>query len=316
MTWKRWLAAALIVAGLGVGLDPVRAEDPAPTPAPKDDGAKKAAPPAKPKESFFGKHFALFLETRGGPATFQKLDNPLTTTSDESSQNQLRLGGGKTGQFTIGWTLPRDRGQYLFTFTGLADGSYELDGLGRQRSFFDPSNHGGLPPTTELPWWHLHVRDGVLHSTEVPPTWNSETDDANGNNLADLNEITYPSTRADLTAPVAKRLNSRLATYDLIYRREFGGVRYHARWTAGVRYISFDGSVPTPAWIRFTADGGIGYSDGVQNGMLVMTQSTRGWGPAGSGEMQFNFHRRQFQIYLLAQAAFITEERNRPEQKT
>jgi hypothetical protein len=310
MTWKRVLGTALLVAGLGAGLDASYAEDPAPAPAPAPapEPPPKAAMPEKQKESYFGKKFALYVETRGGVASFDALDNPVTTTTDEFSQNQIRPGGGKTGQFTIGWTLPRDRGQYLFTFTGLADDSYELDAEARQRSYIDPSGAGGQALRDELPWWHVRVKDGVLHTTQVPPTWNSVTDDANGNGIPDPNEITYPATTVDLTAPVSKSLNSRLATYDLTYRRDFGGVRYHARWTAGVRYFTFDGSLPTPAWVMADVGRqGVGFTDGVQNQFLIMSQSTSGWGPMGAGEMQFNFRRRQFQIYLLVQAAFLVE---------
>jgi hypothetical protein len=306
MTWKRVLGTALLVAGLGAGLDAPYAEDPAPAPAPVSP--PKTAAPEKPKESFFGKKFALYLETRAGAASIDAFDNQIVTTTDELSQNQIRPGGGKTGQFTVGWTLPRDRGQYLFTFTGLADDSYELDAEGRQRSYIDPTGAGGQALQNELPWWHVRVKDGVLHTTQVPPTWNSVTDDANGNGVPDPSEITYPTTTVDITAPVAKKLNSRLATYDLVYRRDFGGVRYHARWSAGVRYLNFDGSLPTPAWVMADVGRqGMGFTDGVQNQFLVMTQSTSGWGPTGSGEMQFNFRRRQFQIYLLVQTSFLVE---------
>src|SRR5262247_877539 len=120
---RRAMLAAVIVFGLGTEIDSLRAED-TPKPAGGDDKPAPAAEPAKKKDKFFGDRFALYLETRGGTTNFKDLDNPLRVTQDQTSTNTVGFGDGHNGQFTIGWTLPRDRGQYLLTFTGIADGKY------------------------------------------------------------------------------------------------------------------------------------------------------------------------------------------------
>jgi len=303
---RRGLLAAVMVLGIVTGIGPLRAED-----TPKPAGGDKPAPAAEPekkKDKFFGDHFALYLETRGGTSSFRDVENPVKITEDQNTQSTVALGDGTTGQFTIGWTLPRERGQYLFTYTGVSDGKYTLDATGYQRSYTStPSAPPDVVPTT-LPWWHIRVDDGVLHTTQTPPFWDPLVNDTNGNGHPDPGEMVYPTTVFDLTKPVASKLNSKLATYDLHYRREFGGVRYRARWTAGLRYFTFDGTLPTPTWLNqlITAPG-VGFSDGIQNLYLMLSQKTRGWGPLGSGEVDFNFDRKRFQIYLLAQAGFLLE---------
>jgi hypothetical protein len=66
------------------------------------------------------------------------LSKPVVEVSSgikSESVNALRFEGTKSGQFTIGWTLPRGRGQYLLTYTGIADGDFELDASGTQASY-------------------------------------------------------------------------------------------------------------------------------------------------------------------------------------
>jgi hypothetical protein len=309
MSWKR-LLAAVVVTGLGAGSAGLRAEEP--PPAKPDDGKGKPAPvvpqDVKKKESYFGNRFALYLETTGGPASFKSIDNPVAISSDLVSKNTVDLSGGKRGQFTVGWTLPRERGQYLLTYTGIADGSYSLDATGYERSY-QPVGGGGVQTVKQvLPWWRLHVANGRIRAIQTPPVWDPLTDDANSNGFPDLNEIRYPGTAFDLQGPVAKKLDNRIETYDLYYRREFGGVRYRARWSAGVRYLKYEGALPTPTWLKAVYNvPGASYSDGVQNQMLVLSQSTSGYGPMGSGEMQFNFLRRRLQLYMAVEVAFLIE---------
>jgi hypothetical protein len=120
--------------------------------------------------------------------------------------------------------------------------------------------------------------------------------------------MSYPVTTVDMAASVPKELGNKIQTWDLYYRREFGGVRIRARWTAGLRYLTYDGAIATPAWV--TGPGtpsGLGYSDGVQLGLIMMKQSTSGWGPMGSGEVDFNFFRQRLTLYMLGQAALLLE---------
>jgi hypothetical protein len=295
----------MLVAGLGAGLGAARAEDPAPKA--KEPSAPVEAP--KKKDPFFGDRFAMYLEMRGGPASIDSLSNPVTSTTDSSSASEVSFSGSKTGQFTIGWTLPRGRGQYLLTYNGLADGSYGLQATGYQRSYIQEGGGASLVPATELPWWSVSIHDGQLQTTKTPPVWNVETDDANHNGFPDSNEMRYPEDKQlSVGASVPKDLGNQLQTWDLLYRREFGGVKIRSRWTAGVRYLSYDGAVPCPAWLTGTKGiSGFGYSDGVSNKMLLMQQSTSGWGPTGSGEVDFNFFRQRLTLYGIVQAAFLQE---------
>jgi len=302
MSWKRRLAVGVIAAGLVIGSQSARAEDPAP-----EAGEPAAAPVEAPKkkEPFFGDHFAMYLETRGGPASVDAVENPLTDGPQSNSMSELNFNGSKAGQLTIGWTLPRDRGQYLLTYNVVADGDFELDATGLQQSL------ASVPPnkilTGQVPWWYVTIRDGQVTATQTPPVWNN-ADDQNGNQQPDPNEVRYPTVAVNATGTVAKDLGNRFQTWDLYYRREYGGVKIRSRWTAGIRYLDYAGSIATPSWLTGTlGTPGFGYSDGIFNDLIVMQQSTTGWGPMGSGEIQFNFFRKRLSLYALAQVAFLLE---------
>jgi hypothetical protein len=299
------VATGLLVVGLGAGLSATRAQDPAPTKA--EPAAAVEAP--KKKDPFFGDRFAMYLETRGGPASIDSLSNPTSNGSNSSSSNEVSFDGSKTGQFTIGWTLPRGRGQYLLTFNGLADGKYELQATGSQRSYIQTGGGSTSTPTDQLPWWHLSIQNGQLQSSKTPPTWNSETDDADHDGFPDTSEIHYPVTTIDLSTAVPSDLGNKLQTWDLLYRREFGGVKIRAAWTAGLRYLNYEGAVPCPSWLTGTSGiSGYGYSDGIANKMILMQQSTSGWGPTGSGEVDFNFFRQRLTLYGKVGASFLLSE--------
>jgi hypothetical protein len=306
MSWKRWLTVGVFVAGLGAMPRPILAEDPAPK---KDEAAAAPAEAPKKKEPFFGTTFAMYLETRGGSASIDSVANPLTSGPQSSSVSELNFNGSKVGQFTVGWTLPRGRGQYLLTYTGIADGDFELDATGKQKSYTDL---GGAHPTIDfaLPWWQLTVRNGQLTTTKTPPVWVANVDDANGNSQPDENEIRFPTNlTSTFNATVPKDLGNSIQTWDLLYRREFGGMKIRSRWTAGIRYLSYQGALVTPFWLTgLVSSPGFGYSDGVQNAFMVMQQKTTGVGPAGSGEVQFNFFRQRLTLYALVQAAFLLEK--------
>jgi hypothetical protein len=319
MSWKRRLAVGVLLTGLGVRSDAARAEDPAPQ---KTEAATPPAEAPKKKDPFFGDHFAMYLETRGGPATIETIRNPLTDGVQSSSTSELNFNGNKLGQFTIGWTLPRGRGQYLLTYNGIADGDFELDATGLQQSYQPLPNQTVKIIQFALPWWQLTVRDGQLTTIKAPPTWNANSVEIGGddkiednglpNGQPDLDEIRFlgptdPRYIA-LSAAVPKDLGNRIQTWDLYYRREFGGLKIRSRWTAGIRYLNYEGALLTPSWLTGTVGtAGFGYSDGVQNSMILMQQKTTGVGPVGSGEIQFNFFRQRLTLYGLVQAAFVLE---------
>ena len=90
-------------------------------------------------------------------------------------------------------------------------------------------------------------------------------------------------------------------------------MRIHARWAAGVRYLDYQGAIPVPSWLTGAPLSGLGsaqgagYSDGVQNHFIVMQQSTTGFGPIGSGEIDFSFFRQRLTLYGSIQAAYLME---------
>ena len=305
MSWKRGLAAGLISVGLSLVSQPSRAEDP---PPPKDEVPPVPAEAPKKKDPFFGDHFAMYLETRGGPASVNTINNSLQNGFRSYSSNEFSFADTKSGQFTAGWTLPRGRGQYLLTYTGVSEGTLELDATGTQASYQASAGQSPITIGYQLPWWQISISDGLLTTTKTPPVWNSIADDANENGVPDPDEIKYPTTTVNISAAVPKSIGNRIQTWDLYYRREFGGVRIRSRWTAGLRYLTFDGSIVTPAWLTSASStNGFGYSDGTQLELIVMQQATTGWGPVGSGEIQFNFFRQRLTLYALVQAAFILE---------
>jgi hypothetical protein len=294
MSGKRWLAVGVLAAGCCVTSQFALAEDATPK---KEDAPTAPTEAPKKKDPFFGDHFAMYLETRGGPASIDALENPVSTGVQQSSDSEVRFTGNKSGQFTVGWTLPRGRGQYLLTYNGISDGDYELDASGIENTF-----------SLDLPWWHVTVRDGAVRTTQTPPVWNLATDDANGNTIADPSEVRYPTTTVDVTGAVPADLGNRVETWDLSYRREFGGLRIHARWQAGIRYLNYEGAIVTPSWLTGVVYvPGYGYSDGVVSNFILMQQATKGYGPMGSGEVQFNFFRQRLKLYGEVKAAFLVQ---------
>jgi hypothetical protein len=117
------------------------------------------------------------------------------------------------GQFTIGWTLPQGRGQYLLTYQGVADGDYDVEATGYQRSYIQNGGGGPSVPTDRLPWWHLSIQNGQLQTTKVPPQWNVITDDADHDQFPDTGEIKYPTTTVNLGAAVPDDLGNRVSTW-------------------------------------------------------------------------------------------------------
>jgi hypothetical protein len=94
----------------------------------------------------------------------------------------------------------------------------------------------------------------------------------------------------------------------LAYRREFGGQKIRARWKAGLRYLHVEGAILTPSWLKGTPDPpDFGFSDGLLSNFLLMNQKTEGYGPMGSGEIQFHFFRQRFTLYGELEATFLVQ---------
>jgi hypothetical protein len=153
------LSAAWYGKGLGYLFEPGQAE------LSKTCFDKAIAADSTNANAWYG--LAMYLETRGGPASIDSVSNPLTSGSQTSSVNELDFNGNKVGQFTIGWTLPRGRGQYLFTYNGVADGDYELNATGMQKNYSPPTGQTAQTIDFALPWWRVTIRNGQLRTTKT-----------------------------------------------------------------------------------------------------------------------------------------------------
>jgi hypothetical protein len=86
-------------------------------------------------------------------------------------------------------------------------------------------------------------------------------------------------------------------------------VKIRSRWTAGLRYLNYKGAIVTPSWLIGVQDNvSFGYSDGIVNHFLLMQQKTKGIGPVGSGEVDFNFFRQRLTLYGMVQVAFLVTD--------
>jgi hypothetical protein len=185
-----------------------------------------------------------------------------------------------------------------------------LDATGMQKDYSPATGQTAKTIDFALPWWKVTIRNGRLTTTKTPPVWDSSADDLNENGVPDPDEFRFSETpEFAASASVPADLGNSIQTWDLYYRREFGGMKIRSRWTAGIRYLSYEGAIVTPFWLTGLASpAGFGYSDGIQNGFIVMQQTTTGVGPVGSGEIQFNFFRQRLTLYGVAQAAFLLEK--------
>jgi hypothetical protein len=95
---------------------------------------------------------------------------------------------------------------------------------------------------------------------------------------------------------------------DLLYQREFGGRTFRGRWSSGLRYFIYEGTVPAAAWVNNADFAGIGYTDGTYIRLLPISQSTKGWGPTGSLEAQYRLFKARVVLYAQGRVAFVYQK--------
>jgi hypothetical protein len=242
----------------------------------------------------------MFVEVAAGSATIDDINSSIATSDESLTQNNLTLDDQDYGRVLVGWTLPADRGSLLIAFEGYKENSYSFDAEGLQSRLST-----GASTTGPLDWWSLSIENGQLNSARTPSVWDQLVNDTNGDGLADPNEVVYLPADIVITKSVPDNLLNRVQTIDLLYRRDFGGRRISGRWDAGPRFFQYKGNIPVAAWIAVGASAGEGFTDGLQNRVLVFEEKATGVGPTFSLEIQFHFFRRRLTLYGQGRGAFL-----------
>jgi hypothetical protein len=106
-----------------------------------------------------------------------------------------------------------------------------------------------------------------------------------------------------VSGTIADDMQNRIATYDAMYGREFGGRRFSSRWWGGLRYFEYEGQILAGAWLNLSTPGE-GFTNGAFLRLLHLQQTTTGFGPIGSWEADFNFFDKGLVVFLRGEAAF------------
>lgn len=263
--------------------------EPAPAEEPADDG----------KVGFFGDRFALYIDVAGGgasPEDFNTSIDTTNTTEELSSINTISFDDFKNAQVAVGWTLPYDRGALEVVFDGYTEDGFTLTAEGKtdlDAVAFDP-----LPG--QVTWWWATLSNGQYVAEQFPPVWT----DGNGNGLIDDGELQYPSTPAVRSVrPSVTSLDNQWQTWDVLYRRGFGGRRFAGRWSAGARYFAYEGNTIAPVWLGGGTTG-FGYTEGAAYTPLTFNLETTGFGPTGSLGLLMRFFRERLVLSLDGRLAF------------
>lgn len=253
-------------------------------------------------ESGKGEGLRLYVEAAAGSTSLQALNTSLETDPRHTALNSLSIENMDHARFTAGWKFKYGKGAIELVVDGARETSYTLDSRGRYAGVL---NSGGAGDVVAEPfdWWFLDVSDGTLSSELYPPIW---TGDANGNGTIDRDELAYPddpslSSSRDMT----DSLDNNWQTWDIAYRRGFGGQRFRGRWSAGMRHFLYEGNLLAPAWI-WTFDGeGRGFTEGAAYPPLTFSQETSGTGPVGSMGFETHFFRDRLEAYFETTLAFV-----------
>ena len=310
-------------------------QDPSPTPAPSPSPAPQEQPPAPPpaqpaqpptdkppaepspaeaapaEEPPKGKMpFGLYVEAGYGAYDPDTIDSSIQTLSTHVASNQFELDEEQYSRAAIGWKLPRERGEFRLIFNGYSEDGYKLDSVGLLSAAMNPEDPQNPIHTSNVispvEWWHVVAENGQVSATRTPPQWVA-SDDANGNNLIEPNEVRYVGTDIDLNTTTFVGMQNRAQTYDLVFGNVWGPRRFQGRWFGGFRYFLYDGNIPAGAWLT-TPPVGAGYTEGALLDILNFRQETRGMGPTGLMEARFNFFDQVLQLYLNGQASFVVTQ--------
>lgn len=309
--WRGFIAIwglLLVLPGLG---SVVSAQEPSETAAPQDDEPKKKKMP-----------FSLYVGVAGGTGDSDTFNTSIFADELNGGESRLTLTDQTYGRATVGWKMPRGKGDFRLVYQGVKEDEYDFTSLGVSSRI-----GGGITVDVDsglVPWWFIDITGGQLTAQRVTPQWDVAADttfgDSDGradfgtctdlaNGVFRCGEITYDPTdlndpnRRVITAAMPDSLQNRVNTYDLVYGREFGRRRYSSRWWGGLRYFNYDGQLYGGAWLN-TSNAGVYYTDGSFLRLLTISQEASGAGPVGSWEVDFNFYDKGLQFFLRGEAAF------------
>ena len=287
MNWKRasifTLALGTLVAMSPVGFaqdDPTAADDPGKS----EDGGIR-----------------LYVEAAAGSTSLQTLNTSLDVGISHRAENATKIEDMDHARFTVGWKLKYEKGAIELVVDGARETAYTLDSRGQ----FQGVLNGGAGDVASEPfdWWFMSISDGKMSSAQYPPTWGG---DANGNGTIDRDELVYPDDPAfSTTRSAPDSLDNNWQTWDLVYRRGFGGTRWAGRWSAGVRHFIYEGNLLAPAWIWLFDGEGRGYTEGAAYPPLTFSQKASGTGPVGSMGFEGRFFRDRLEAYFETTLAFV-----------
>lgn len=289
-----------LLAGTGLLLALLALGTPA---AAQDEPVAPAEPTGGEEEQPNKIPFGLYVEAATGVVTAEDIDTSITTLSTHRSFNYLSLEDQVHARAALGWRLPHGQGEFRVRFDGFKEDGYRFSAQGVQASL-DQTLDLENPVLGNLNWWAIEVADGSVHAVRTPPVWDPLVDDANNNEAADPEEVSYPYVDMDFTSAIAADLQNRAQLVDMLYGRGFGQGRYTARWWAGFRYFTYKGNIPSAAWL-LTTPKGEGYTDNVLLPLLNIYTEADGLGPTGSMEVDFNFFDDRLALYIQGQFAFV-----------
>jgi len=309
MTRYRWLVLAVLILALALPALPASAQEEPKEAVPPSEPPAAPAATEKPAETekkkegpgFWGDRLALYLAAGGGVGSAEPLDTSIKTSSDQSARGTLDM-DLFVADVAIGWKLPKERGSFRIEFTGFAEDQSSFQGYG-DKSAVVTSGTGS--PDQHLQWWDVRVEDGTLTSILNPPQWV----DANADGEVDSSEITYSTNPATQTAPAPEDFENRLQTYDFLFYRKFGGRVWSAEYSAGLRYLLYEGNLPAAAWLSVSSGTPeAGFTDGITLPLLYLREKTSGFGPTGSLELDWNLFKQRLVFFGLARFAFLFED--------
>ena len=176
------------------------------------------------------RRFALFLEAGGGATSMDNLEANIRNNGTFNSTSLISFSDFTYGQATIGWQLPHDKGRFEATYNGHREDTYSMTATGQWASLTSDSDIGSAALPL-VPWWTVEISNGTLHSEMFLPTWFADVNDTDGDSEVDPNEIIYSgSPVVVIDNPAQTDMQNSVQTYDVQYRRWFGGRRSISSW--------------------------------------------------------------------------------------
>ncbi len=251
--------------------------------------------------------FALFLEAGGGAMSLDNIEASIRNSANFSSTTVVSFSDFDYGQATIGWQLPHDKGRFEAVYNGHREDKYFMSARGLWAQLEPDSDAGDEPERLPMiPWWTMEIGNGTLRSEMFLPSWSTDRD-TDGDGVVDLNEVFFPEMPAvAIEKPAHTDMQNSVQTYDVQYRRWFGGRRYGGSWSAGLRYLEYGGNIPATFWIQNEAIAGVWTNGGFQN-PLIFTQETTGFGPTTSLGFEINYFRDRLQFFGEGRLAFLIQ---------